>query len=189
MLMLLYTTLSTFMYLEQAEIVKTSFSDSSQRTAVFAGMDLAVNMLTLIIQLFLTGRIVKMIGLGKTLMIIPLVLSLGFLALGFSPILPVLIIVQVLRRAGNYAIMKPAREMLYVSLGKEEKYKAKNFIDTTIYRGGDAVSAWFFGGLRAVGLGLAGIAFIGVPLALIWAWVSFKLGNENEKMEAMVEFS
>ena len=189
MLMLLYTTLSTFMYLEQAEIVKTSFSDSSQRTAVFAGMDLAVNMLTLIIQLFLTGRIVKMIGLGKTLMIIPLVLSLGFLALGFSPILPVLIIVQVLRRAGNYAIMKPAREMLYVLLGKEEKYKAKNFIDTTIYRGGDAVSAWFFGGLRAVGLGLAGIAFIGVPLALIWAWVSFKLGNENEKMEAIVEFS
>jgi|TARA_B110000263_G_scaffold242541_1_gene248123 AAA family ATP:ADP antiporter len=187
--MLLYTTLSTFLYLQQAEIIKMNISDPSQRTAIFAGMDFAVNILTIVTQVFLTEKIINYFGLGKTLMIIPIGLAIGLFILGLSPILPVLIVVQVLRRAGNYAIMKPAREMLYVSLGREEKYKAKNFIDTTIYRGGDAVSAWFFGGLRAVGLGLAGIAFIGVPIALIWAWVSFRLGNENEKMNAKVKLT
>lgn len=189
LLMLLYTTLSTFLYLQQAEIIKMNISDPSQRTAIFAGMDFAVNILTVLTQVFVTGKIVNYFGLGKTLMIIPIGLAIGLLILGLSPILSVLIVVQVLRRAGNYAIMKPAREMLYVSLGKEEKYKAKNFIDTTIYRGGDAVSAWFFGGLRAIGVGLAGIAFIGVPLALVWAWVSFRLGNENEKMNAKAKLT
>jgi len=185
--MLLYTTLSTFLYLQQAEIIKTNISNPAERTAIFAGMDFAVNTLTILIQVFFTGRIINFFGLGKTLIVVPIALAIGLFILGLSPILPVLIVVQVLRRAGNYAIMKPAREILYVSLGKEEKYKAKNFIDTTIYRGGDAVSAWFFGGLRAVGLGLAGIAFIGVPIALIWAWVSFRLGNENEKINSKVK--
>lgn len=189
LLMLLYTTLSTFLYLQQAEIIKMNISDPSQRTAIFAGMDFAVNILTVLTQVFVTGKIVNYFGLGKTLMIIPIGLAIGLFILGLSPILSVLIVVQVLRRAGNYAIMKPAREMLYVSLGKEEKYKAKNFIDTTIYRGGDAVSAWFFGGLRAIGIGLAGIAFIGVPLALVWAWVSFRLGNENEKMNTKAKLT
>ena len=151
LLMLLFTTLATFLYFQQAQIVRDSFSDPAQRTAVFAAMDLAVNVLTLLFQVLLTGRLVQWLGLGWTLALIPLLLAAGFLALGLSPVLAVLVVVQVLRRAGNYAIMRPAREMLYVVLGREEKYKAKNFIDTVVYRGGDALSAWAYAGLRALG--------------------------------------
>ena len=145
-------------------------------------MDFAVNALTVTIQVFLTGRIVKALGMGWTLALIPLALGVGFLILGLRPVLGVLIVVQVLRRAGNYAIMRPAREMLYVVLGKEEKYKAKNFNDTVVYRGGDAVSAWVYTGLRGLGASLAAIAFIAVPLAALWAWVSFRLGKRQEQL-------
>jgi len=104
-------------------------------------------------------------------------LGAGFLVLGLAPVLAVLVVVQVLRRAGNYAIMRPAREMLYVVLAREEKYKAKNFIDTVVYRSGDALSGWAFAGLRALGLGLSAIAWIAVPLAVLWAWVAYRLGQ------------
>jgi AAA family ATP:ADP antiporter len=177
LLMLLFTTLATFLYFQQAQIVRDSFADPAQRTAVFAAMDLAVNILTLALQLLLTGRMVRWLGLGWTLALLPLTLGAGFLALGLSPVLAVLVVVQVLRRAGNYAIMRPAREMLYVVLGREEKYKAKNFIDTVVYRGGDAVSAWAYAGLRALGLSLAMIAFVAVPLSLVWARVAYRLGQ------------
>ena len=87
-----------------------------------------------------------------------------------------------MRRAGNYAVMRPAREMLYIVVEKEEKYKAKNFIDTVIYRGGDAVSAWVYAGLKAIGFSLAGIAWIAVPLAGAWAWISFSLGKRQTQL-------
>ncbi len=182
LLMLLFTTLATFLYFQQAHIVRVSFDDPAQRTALFAAMDFTVNALTLILQLFLTGRIVKRYGLGWSLALIPLLLALGFLTLGFSPVLGVLVVVQVLRRAGNYAIMRPAREMLYVVLGKVEKYKAKNFIDTVVYRGGDAISAWAFAGLQGIGLSAAGISFVAVPLAGVWAWIAFRLGQRQERL-------
>ena len=182
LLMLLFTTLATFLYFHQAQIIRDSFADSAERTAVFAAMDFAVNALTVTIQVFLTGRIVKALGMGWTLALIPLALGVGFLILGLRPVLGVLIVVQVLRRAGNYAIMRPAREMLYVVLGKEEKYKAKNFNDTVVYRGGDAVSAWVYTGLRGLGASLAAIAFIAVPLAGLWAWTSFRLGKRQEQL-------
>jgi AAA family ATP:ADP antiporter len=182
LLMLLFTTLATFLYFQQAHIIQNHFADSADRTTVFAVMDFTVNALTIIVQLFLTGRIVKHLGLGWTLALIPLLLGTGFLILGLTPVLGTIIIVQIIRRAGNYAVMKPAREMLYVVLSKEEKYKAKNFIDTAIYRGGDAVSAWAFAGLQGLGFTLSAIAFIAVPLSAIWAWISFKLGKTQEAM-------
>lgn len=182
LLILLLTTLATFLYFQQAQIIRDSFSDSAERTTVFAAMDFAVNALTIILQVFLTGRIVSRLGVGWTLAVIPLGLGAGFLILGFSPVLAVLVVVQVLRRAGNYAVMRPAREMLFVVLGKEEKYKAKNFIDTVVYRGGDAVSAWAYTGLQALGLTLAGIAFVAAPLAGIWAWISLRLGQKQEAL-------
>jgi AAA family ATP:ADP antiporter len=183
-LMALFTTLATFLYFQQAFIIREYFSDPGKRTALFAAMDLAVNGLTLIIQLFLTGRIVKHVGLSWTLAIIPLFLMIGFLILGLVPSLVVIVVVQVLRRAGNYAVMRPGREMLYVVLSKEEKYKAKNFIDTVIYRGGDAVSAWVYAGMLAIGFSGAGIALTAVPLAGVWAWISFRLGNKQEQLAA-----
>jgi AAA family ATP:ADP antiporter len=182
LLMLLFTTLATFMYFQQATIIRDTFVGSAQRTAVFAGMDFAVNALAIVIQVFLTGRLVRFLGLGLALALIPILLGVGFLVLGFSPVLIVLVVIQVLRRAGNYAIMRPAREMLYTVLGKEEKYKAKNFIDTAVYRGGDAVSAWAYAGLSALGLGLSAIAFVAVPLAGIWAGIAYVLGRKREAM-------
>jgi len=182
LLMLLFTTLATFLYFQQAHIIRDHFADSADRTTVFAIMDFSVNALTIIVQLFLTGRIVKHLGLGWTLALIPLLLGIGFLILGLTPVLGTIIMLQIIRRAGNYAVMKPAREMLYVVLSKEEKYKAKNFIDTAIYRGGDVVSAWAFAGLQGLGFTLSAIAFIAVPLSAIWALISFKLGKTQEAL-------
>jgi len=179
LLMLLFTTLATFLYFMQAQIISDAFADSAQRTAVFASIDLAVNALTLLFQVFLTSRLIKWFGLAVVLAIIPILLATGFLVLGTAPLLAVLLVVQVIRRAGNYAIMRPAREMLYVVLTREEKYKAKNFIDTFVYRSGDALSAWVYAGMRSAGLSLSGIAWVAVPLALLWAWVAFGLGRKQ----------
>lgn len=187
LLMLLFTTLATFLYFMQAQIIRDAFDDSAQRTAVFASIDFAVNALTLITQLFLTSRLIKWFGLAVVLAVIPVLLAIGFSILGFAPVLAVLLTVQVIRRAGNYAVMRPAREMLYVVLPREEKYKAKNVIDTFVYRGGDAISAWVYAGMRSLGLGLSSIAFVAVPLALVWAWVAFGLGRQQTKLAKNLE--
>ena len=182
-LMLLFTSLATFMYFMQAQIVRDAFSTSADRTALFAVIDFSVNALTLLLQFFVTSRLVKWLGIGVVLAIVPVLLASGFVALGIAPVLGVLVVVQVIRRAGNYAITRPAREMLYVVLGREEKYKAKNFIDTVVYRAGDAISAWLYAGLRSAGIGLSGIAFLAVPLALVWAWLGFGLGKQQAQLE------
>jgi AAA family ATP:ADP antiporter len=178
-LMLLFTTLATFLYFQQAQIIADRFADPARRTTVFAGIDLAVNTLTILVQVFVTGRLVKAAGLAATLALLPLLLAAGFLVLGFAPVLAVLVVVQVVRRAGNYAIMRPAREMLYVVLEPQEKYKAKNFIDTAVYRGGDVVSAWLYAGLRGLGFGLGEIAWLAVPLAGLWGWLGYALGRRQ----------
>lgn len=181
-LILLYTVLATFLYLQQAQIVKEAFDSSEQRTAVFAWLDFGVNALTLIFQIFITSRIVLKLGLAWSLALVPLFLAMGFAVLGFMPELMVLLVVQTIRRAGNYAIMKPAREMLYLVLDQQAKYKAKNFIDTTVYRGGDALSSWVYTGFKAMGLSLANIAFIAVPLTLIWAGLAYHMGRWQNRL-------
>jgi ATP:ADP antiporter, AAA family len=184
LLMLLFTTLATFLYFHQAYIIRAHVADPAHRTAIFAAMDFSVNALTLVTQIFLTSRIINRFGLSWALIIVPLLLVAGFMALVILPALWMIVSVQVLRRAGNYAIMRPGREMLYVVVSKEEKYKAKNFIDTVVYRGGDAVSAWVYAGMVALGLSAAGISMVAVPLACIWAWISFRLGKQQEQIAA-----
>jgi len=182
LLILLFTTLATFLYLMQAQIIRDAFVSSAERTAVFASIDFVVNASTLLLQIFLTGRLIKWFGLAAVLAIIPVLLAIGFVVLAITPALPVLLVVQVIRRAGNYAVMKPAREMLYVVLSRKEKYKAKNVIDTVVYRTGDAVSAWVYAGMRSIGLSVSAIALIAVPLALVWAFVAFGLGRQQVKI-------
>ena len=182
LLMLLFTTLATFLYFMQAQVIRDAFVDSAQRTAVFAYIDLAVNTLTLVLQIFLTSRLIKWFGLATVLALIPILLAIGFTLLSVSPVLTVLLVVQVIRRAGNYAVMRPVREMLYVVLSREEKYKAKNVIDTVVYRAGDAVSAWVYAGMRSIGMSLSGIALVAVPLALIWSLIAFGLGRQQAKI-------
>jgi len=179
---LLYTTLSTFLYFEQAHIVREAFDEPGARTALFAAIDLAVNVLTVLAQLFVTARLVHWLGVAGTLALVPLGLAVGLTALGAFPGLIALVAVQVLRRAGNYAMAKPAREMLFTVVEREERYKAKSVIDTLVYRGGDAASAWLYAGLSALGLGLGAIAFLGVPLALAWAYNGVRLGRAQERL-------
>jgi AAA family ATP:ADP antiporter len=176
----LYTSLSTFLYFEQAHIIRASFEDSAVRTTAFAYIDLAVNVLTIAAQIFVTARLVIRFGLPVTLAVIPALLATGFAALAAAPVLLVLLGVQILRRAGNYAIAKPAREILFTVVTREEKYKAKNFIDTVVYRGGDALSGWLFAGLTSVGWGLGAIALLGIPLAAIWLLNGLWLGRQQE---------
>lgn len=179
----LYSTTSTFLYFEQARIVAGAFETSASRTQVFAGMDLVVNALTLGLQFFATARLVQWIGLPAVLAAIPVGVAVGFGALGLAPTLVVLVLFQVIRRAGNYALTRPAREMLFSVVAVEDKYKAKNFIDTVVYRGGDAASGWLFTGLSALGLGLSALALAAVPLAAVWAGLGFALGRARVARE------
>lgn len=180
--MLLFSTLATFLYFQQAAIVRDAFTDTASRTTVFASMDFATNALTLIAQLFVTSRLIRRAGIAVTLAIVPAALMIGFVLLSLSPAVALVLIVQILRRAGNFALMRPAREMLYTVLKRETKYKAKGFIDTAVYRGGDAVSAWAYAGMTSLGLGSAAIAAIAVPLSALWTLVAFALGRHHRKL-------
>ncbi|MDX1609483.1 MAG: hypothetical protein R3225_05125 [Halofilum sp. (in: g-proteobacteria)] len=172
----LYTTLATFLYFAQAGLVSDAFADSGDRTSVFAAIDALTNTLTVGIQLFLTARIVQHFGLARALAFVPLIVGAGFLALAAAPVLWTIMTVQVLRRAGNYAIARPGREMLFTVVPRMEKYKAKNFIDTVVYRGGDAIAGWAWAGLSALGLGVTGISLVALPLAAAWAVIGYLLG-------------
>lgn len=173
----LYTTLATFLYFQQAQIVATAFDNPADRTTTFALIDLAVNTLTLLLQLLITGQLLQRIGIGRSLALVPGLLALGFAVLALSPVLAVLAAVQVVRRAGNYGLTRPAREVLFTGVDRSARYKAKNFIDTVVYRGGDALAGWLFTGLKSLGLGAAGIAVLSVPLALAWAALGLWLGK------------
>jgi AAA family ATP:ADP antiporter len=183
----LYATLSTFLYFEQAHIVKAAFDDPDARTRLFALIDLAVNLLTLLFQLLITGRIMQKFGVAVALAAMPALLALGFMVLAIAPVLPVLVATQVVRRAGNYAVTRPAREVLYTVVPRSSKYKAKNFIDTVIYRGADAVAGWLFAGMKSLGMGLTGIAWTAVPLAVAWCFLGLHLGRQQRKMAEETE--
>jgi len=180
--MLLYTITATFLYFQQAEIVEASFAERAARTVFFARIDLAVNTLTIITQVFLTGRIVRRIGIALALAALPLVCVLGFAAVGLAPTLMTIAVFQVLRRSGNYAVARPCREMLYTVIPRDAKYKAKNFIDTFVYRVGDQVGAWSYAALGALGLGAAAISMVAVPLAAAWLGVGLWLGRRQKEL-------
>ena len=183
--MLLYTVAATVLYFQQAEIAASQFDDRIARTQFFAGIDLAVNVLTVVVQVFLTARVIAWFGVGATLAVLPALFVVGFIGLGTWPTVAVLVAFQVLRRAGNFALARPARETLYTVVSREDKYKAKNLIDTFVYRAGDQVGAWGYAALTATGLGLAGIAFAAAPLAALWVAVAVWLGRAQAR-RAMV---
>ena len=184
--LLLYTLSSTITYFIQAYVVADAFESREERTELFAQIDLWVNILTLITQVFLTGRIIKRIGVGFTLGLLPVVSLIGFAALGWNPVLMVLVVFQVCRRATNYSLAKPARESLFTVIPREDKYKAKNFIDTFVYRGGDVLGAGGFAWVTssAVGLGLAGVATLAIPVMAGWFCVAVLLGMRQTKLAA-----
>jgi ATP:ADP antiporter, AAA family len=180
--LILYSFLSTFLYFEQATIIDGALESRAEKTALFAQIDLWVNVLTLFMQVFLTGRLMQYLGIKAVLVILPILTVIGFVSLAFAPILITLVIFQVVRRAGNYALARPARETLFTILKREEKYKAKNFIDTFVYRAGDALSAGLNGALGLIGFGVVGVAWVAVPFAMLWTGIGVMLGNKQQRM-------
>ena len=179
---LLYAITSTFLYFQQADIARQAFVGRGARTAFFARIDLWVNILTLAAQLFVTGRVLRAFGVAFTLATLPVLSVLGFSALAVTPTLVIIVIYQVLRRAGNFAFARPSREVLFTVVPREDKYKAKSFIDTVVYRTGDQVGAWSYAGLSFIGLGIVGIAIAAVPISLAWLVNGLWLGRKQETL-------
>jgi AAA family ATP:ADP antiporter len=180
----LLATVTTFLYFEQARLIEAAYPDRADQTRVFGIIDTIVQSLAIFTQLFLTGRIARRLGVGVLLVAVPLVMAAGFLWLALSPVLGVLLVVMVVRRAGEYALVRPGREMLYTVVEPEQKYKAKNFIDTVVYRGGDALSGWVkrLLDLASEHLGLAMV--VGASIALAWAVCGAFLGHSLRRREA-----
>jgi ATP/ADP translocase len=173
---LLYTAIGSFVYFEQKNLL-ADFS-RAERTEILAWVDLFVNILTFGIGMFATSRIVNKFGMATTLALVPVFIVAGLIILAFAPVLMVALALQVARRGGNYAITRPAREMLFTAVDRETRFKAKPVIDIVVYRGGDAVSSIAFAGLTdGVGLGLGAMAAVGAVIASIWAVVGRYLGK------------
>ena len=182
---LLYTGISSFVYFE----LKNLLSDLSraERTAVWAQMDLAVNILSIAVGMFATGRIVGKFGMPVTIALIPVLICAGLIIVAVSPFLGAVVALQVIRRAGNYAVTRPAREVLFTRVDREARFKAKPVIDIVAYRGGDMLMAWFFTGLtQGLGLGLAAVAAVGAGIAALWSIVGIYLGRWFERGETQV---
>jgi AAA family ATP:ADP antiporter len=177
--LLLFAITSTFLYFQQAGIVSGSFSDRGAQTAFFASVDLLVNVLTLAVQLFLTGRMVLLLGVALTLGVLPALTIIGFGALALFPTIAAVAVFQVLRRAADYAIARPTREVLFTVVSREDRYKAKSFIDTVVYRTGDQVGAWSVALLRWVGLGTAATSLVVIPIAALWLLNALWLGRRQ----------
>lgn len=178
----LYTGISSFVYFELKNLLAEL--SRAERTAVWAQMDLAVNTLSIATGLFATGRIVSKFGMPATIALVPVLIFIGLIVIAISPVMAVVVGLQILRRAGNYAVTRPAREMLFTRVDRETRFKAKPVIDIVAYRGGDTVMAWLFTGLtQGLGLGLAGVALVGAGIAALWTLVAIYLGRWFERDE------
>jgi len=181
--MLLYTITSTWAYFQQSDLARESLKSGADRTIFLANLEIWVNSITVLIQIFLTGRLLKWFGVGIALVAMPFLSMVGFAAMGIAPSLALLAIFQVTRRAAAYALLRPSREILFTVLRREDKYKVKSVTDTLGYRVGDQIGAWSYGGLHAMGLGLSSISFIAVPVAAGWCALSVWLGKRQAEME------
>lgn len=179
--MLLHTFASTFLYFEQGRIVAAALPDTASRTQLFAIVDLAVSGLTIVLQVFVTGRFIRRFGVVAALILLPLVGMLAVTGIAIWPTLFVLVAAQGFRRSVDYAIARPGREVLFTVVSREAKYKAKNVIETVVYRGGDAVSGWIFTAISAIGIGFSGIAIIFVPLTAIWVALAAWLAKTQDR--------
>lgn len=178
---LLYVAIGSFVYFE----LKNLLADFSreERTQIWAYIDLAVNSLAIVTAMFLTSRIATRFGMATTLALVPALIVLGMLVIAISPIVAVVAGLQIARRAGNYAITRPGREMLFTAVDREARFKAKPVIDIVLYRGGDMLTAWAFTLLTAgLGVGLGGVAVVGAGIAAIWAIVGIYLGRSYTRL-------
>ena len=179
----LYVMMNTFLYYELRKVLGDF--DRDQRAQIWALIDLAVNVLSGLTALFATSRLTTRFGMPKTLALVPLIMALGWVVVAINPAMITVVLVQIIRRAGNYAITRPGREMLFTLVDSESRFKAKPVIDTVVYRGGDVATGWFYTMIVSVfGLGLAGVAIVGAFFATAWAGVGVYLGRRFEQKAA-----
>ncbi len=176
----LLSAVNTFLYFEQLRIVTETFEDTTRRTEVFATIDFIVQSLTIFSQLFLTGRIASKLGVRTLLTFVPVLMVIGFLLLSIFNVFGMIAALLVLRRWGEYAFIRPGREMLWGSLDTESKYKAKSFIDVPVYRAADYVGAQAKTALDAVGTSPSGAALIGAVLGVLWVGNGWLLGRKHD---------
>lgn len=181
---ILMTSGAAFLYFHQSAIVGESFADRTSRTEVLAKLELAAQVTTVVAQMFITGRVMRWFGLVTALAFLPMLSILGFGALAAQPTFLALAAFVVLRRAGNFAFTNPALGVAYTVVPRDDKYKAKAFIETFVYRAGDQMGAWMYAALTAAGLGLTGVAWVAVPLSAVWLALSIWLARRQAAMAA-----
>ena len=180
---LLYTMIGSFVYFEQKNLLAAY--DLAKRTQILGAIDWTTNILTFALAFFATGRLVKKFGMAVTLALIPVLMVAGLMVLAFASVITILLALQVARRAGNYAVTRPAREMLFTEVDRETRFKAKPVIDIVVYRGGDTLTAWLFTGLtQGLGLGIGMVALVGAAIAALWAVVGIYLGKWFSRVHA-----
>ncbi|HEY2009956.1 MAG TPA: MFS transporter [Rhizomicrobium sp.] len=177
--LLLMTWISTVIYFQLGDLISKEFASRAARTQAYATIDLATNSIALLVQLFGTGRFVQRFGVTTGLLVNPIIMVLAFLAVAFSPILVVLGSIQVVRRFSEYSVAKPSRDMLFTIVDQQAKYKAKNVIETVVYRFGDLTSAWLSAAILP--FGVAGLAIFGLVISVLWFPIAFLLGRQYER--------
>jgi ATP:ADP antiporter, AAA family len=182
---LILTVVATFLYFTRLQLVAALGEDVDMRTAVFAQIDLAVQVTTLVLQLIVAGHLMKRIGVGFTLALLPVVSVIGFVGLAVATSLVVFVVFDAVFRAVQRALVRPGRETLFTILSREDKYKAKAFIDTFVYRTGDVVGAQTEGVLARLGMGVTALASVVVPLAVVWAVLGLWLGRAQKRRAAL----
>jgi AAA family ATP:ADP antiporter len=181
---LLLTVFATFIYFTRLQMVAALGNDTDMRATVLAQIDLITQVATLLVQLVVTGHVMKRFGVAVALALLPVVVSLGFIGLAVASSFVVLIVFDACFRAIQRAITRPARETLFTVVSREDKYKSKAVTDTFVYRGGDLLGAWTEGWLGMLGLGLVGLVSVAIPLAGVWAMLGLWLGRRQESMRA-----
>ena len=173
---LILAVMATFLYFTRLQMVAALGTDLDMRTAMFARIDLITQVATLVLQGIVTGHLMKRLGVSVTLALLPVTAALGFLGLAIVGSLAALIAFEAAFRAVQRGIMRPARETLFTVVPRADRYKAKAFIDTFVYRAGDVVGAQTEGLLGRLGMGLAALASVAVPLAAAWMALGIWLG-------------
>jgi len=184
-LVFLLSLTATFAYFQQGSLIYEAYPETSERVKIFALIERYVSIGALIFQVFISGPVISRYGVKAGIIILPIITVIGFSLLAVSPTIAVFIIFQTMRRATEYGMFVPSRENLFSIVSREQKYKAKNFIDTAVFRGGDVANGWIYNALNSVmGLSISAIAMIGVPLAVIWGILAWRLGKTHEEKGA-----
>jgi AAA family ATP:ADP antiporter len=181
---LMMTVIATFIYFTRLQMVAAQTDDTDTRTALFANIDMITQVVTLLLQLVVTGQLMKRLGVSVSLAMLPVAVSLGFIGLAMVASFAALILFDATFRAIQRAITRPARETLFTVVTREDKYKSKAFTDTFVYRGGDVLGAWTEGLLGRLGMALVGLASVAVPLALGWGLLGLWLGRRQGTLAA-----